>query len=56
MSNEVVRQKRFTFTINPELAEALKKQADAEYRSVASLINAVVAEYLKSKGHDIGQE
>ncbi|MHC5720067.1 MAG: hypothetical protein ACYTX0_50555 [Nostoc sp.] len=56
MSNEVARQKRFTFTVNSELVEALKKQAATEYRSVASLINAVVAEYLKGKGHDIGEE
>lgn len=56
MQNDVARQKRFTFTVDAKLIEALKKQAASEYRSVASLINAVVADYLKSKGHDIGDE
>ena len=40
---------RFTFTIEPDLYEPLKKQARRERRSIGSLLNHLAAQYLEAQ-------
>ena len=41
--------KRFTFTIEPDLYEPLRSQAQKERRSVGSLLNWLAAQYLEQE-------
>lgn len=44
-----MKGQRFTFTIEPDLYESLKIQAKRERRSIGSLLNWLVAEYLEEQ-------
>lgn len=44
-----MKGQRFTFTVEPDLYEPLKDQAKKERRSIGSLLNYLVAEYLKAQ-------
>lgn len=47
---------RFTFTLEPALKELLKQQAEKEFRSVGSLLNALIAKYLEEQGLEVKLE
>lgn len=44
-----MKGKRFTFTIEPDLYEPIKAQAQKERRSVGSLLNWLVAKHLEEQ-------
>ncbi len=45
----MAKGRRFTFTVEPDLYEPLKDQARRERRSVGSLINWLIAQYLEQQ-------
>jgi predicted DNA-binding protein len=44
-----MRKTRLSFTVKPEYAEKLQELADKQGRSVASLVQEAIANYLKDK-------
>lgn len=46
---EFMKGQRFTFTIEPDLYQPLKAQAKRERRSIGSLLNWLVAQYLEDQ-------
>ncbi len=43
------KRRKFTTMIRPSLADAIKKQAIDEHRSVAEIIDELITKYLQEK-------